>query len=182
MDLLLLVPASFAYAVFKQRVLDIPVLLRRSARYLLVQRGFLILLCFVSFGLTLLFAASLAHLPLDIAMSHSSSTALGALFGTALLWSGSRVHTRVSGKIDRAFFRSAYDVRVILENLAETSRTTANREELAHLLLDQLQAALQPASLVVYLAIGNGQLGAAAGVAPPNLQTIHCVVAVLARW
>ncbi len=49
--LLLLVPASFAYAVFKQRVLDIPVLLRRSARYVLVQRGFLILLCFVSFGL-----------------------------------------------------------------------------------------------------------------------------------
>ena len=61
--LLLLVPASFAYAVFKQRVLDIPVLLQRGARYVLVQRGFLILLCFVSFGLTLLFAASLAPRP-----------------------------------------------------------------------------------------------------------------------
>ncbi|MGA9627686.1 MAG: SpoIIE family protein phosphatase [Bryobacteraceae bacterium] len=171
--LLLLVPASFAYAVFKQRVLDIPVLLRRSARYVLVQRGFLILLCFVSFGLTLLFAASLARLPLAIEMGHSSSTALGALFGTALLWGGSRVHTRVSGRIDRAFFRSAYDVRVILENLAETSRLAANREALAHLLLNQLNAALQPASLVVYLAIDNDQLGAAAGVAPPDLQTIR---------
>jgi sigma-B regulation protein RsbU (phosphoserine phosphatase) len=171
--LLLLVPASFAYAVFKQRVLDIPILLRRSARYVLVQRGFLILLCFVSFGLTLLFAASLAHLPLGIAMSHSSSTALGALFGTALLWSGSRVHTRVSGRIDRAFFRSAYDARVILENLAETSRTATNRQALAHLLLNQLEAALQPASLVVYLAINDDELGAAAGVAPPELQTIR---------
>jgi sigma-B regulation protein RsbU (phosphoserine phosphatase) len=172
--LLLLVPASFAYAVFKQRVLDIPVLLRRSARYVLVQRGFLILLCFVSFGLTLLFATSLAHLPLPIEMGHSSSTALGAVFGTALLWGGSRVHTRVSGRIDRAFFRSAYDARVILENLAESSRTAANREALAQLLLNQLQAALQPASLVVYLAIDNGQLGAAAGMAPPGLQTIPC--------
>jgi len=172
--LLLLVPASFAYAVFKQRVLDIPVLLRRSARYVLVQRGFLILLCFVSFGLTLLFATSLAHLPLPIEMGHSSSTALGAVFGTALLWGGSRVHTRVSGRIDRAFFRSAYDARVILENLAETSRTATNREALAQLLLNQLQAALQPASLVVYLAIGHDQLGAAAGIAPPGLQTIPC--------
>jgi sigma-B regulation protein RsbU (phosphoserine phosphatase) len=176
---LLLVPASFAYAVFKQRVLDIPVLLQRGARYLLVQRGFLILLCFVSFGLTLLFAASLAHLPLAIGMGHSASTALGAVFGTALLWGGSRVHTQVSGKIDRAFFRNAYDVRVILENLADTSRTATNREALARLLLNQLNAALQPASLAVYLATNNDELGAAAGVAPPELQAIRCTSPLL---
>ncbi len=179
--LLLLVPSSFAYAVFKQRVLDIPVLLRRSARYVLVQRGFLILLCFVSFGLTLLFAASLARLPLAIEMGHSTSTALGAVFGTALLWGGSRVHTRVSGTIDRAFFRSAYDARVILENLAETSRTATSREALAHLLLDQLNAALQPASLVVYLATHDNELGAVAGVAPPDLRTIRCTSPLLVK-
>jgi sigma-B regulation protein RsbU (phosphoserine phosphatase) len=177
--LLLLVPASFAYAVFKQRVLDIPVLLRRSARYVLVQRGFLILLCFVSFGLTLLFAASLAHLPLGIGMGQSASTALGAVFGTALLWGGSRVHTRVSGSIDHAFFRNAYDVRVILENLAESSRTATSREALAHLLLDQLNAALQPVSLVVYLATHDDELGAVAGVPPPDLQTIRCTSPLL---
>jgi sigma-B regulation protein RsbU (phosphoserine phosphatase) len=177
--LLLLVPASFAYAVFKQRVLDIPVLLRRSARYVLVQRGFLILLCFVSFGLTLLFAASLVHLPPGIGIGQSASTALGAVFGTALLWGGSRVHTRVSGSIDRAFFRSAYDVRVILENLAESSRTATNREALAHLLLDQLNAALQPVSLVVYLATHDDELGAVAGVPPPDLQTIRCTSPLL---
>ena len=171
--LLLLVPASFAYAVFKQRVLDIPVLLQRGARYLLVQRGFLLLLCFVSFGLTLLFAASLAHLPLVIGMGHSASTALGAGFGTALLWGGSNVHRQVSGKIDRAFFRSSYDARVILENLAETSRTAANREALAQLLHNQLNAALQPASLVVYLAANDHELDAAAGVVPPELRRIH---------
>jgi len=179
--LLLLVPASFAYAVFKQRVLDIPVLLERGARYLLVQRGFLLLLCFVSFGLTLLFAASLAHLPLIFGMGQSTNTALGAVFGTALLWSGSRVHTRVSGRIDRAFFRSAYDARIILENLAETSRTAASREALAHLLLQQLNAALQPVSLVVYLAAGHDELAAAAGVAPPGLQTIRCASPLLAE-
>jgi sigma-B regulation protein RsbU (phosphoserine phosphatase) len=172
--LLLLVPVSFAYAVFKQRVLDIPVLLQRSARYVLVQRGFLLLLCFVSFGLTLLFAASLAHLPLGIEMGRSGSTALGAVFGTALMWGGSNVHRQVSGKIDRAFFRSSYDAQVILENLAETSRSAANRAALAHLLLNQLKAALQPASLVVYLAIDDDELGAAAGSARPELQTIRC--------
>ncbi len=48
--ILLLVPASFAYAVFKQRVLDIPVLLKRSARYVLVQRGFLFLFASPALG------------------------------------------------------------------------------------------------------------------------------------
>jgi sigma-B regulation protein RsbU (phosphoserine phosphatase) len=173
-SLLLLVPASFAYAVFKQRVLDIPVLLQRGARYVLVQRGFLVLLCFVSFGLTLLFAASLGRLaPPAVGMGRSASTAVGAVFGTALLWSGSQVHRRVSGRIDRAFFRGAYDARVILENLAESSRTAPNREALAHLLLNQLEAALQPASLVVYLENTGDELGAAAGVVRPELQTIR---------
>jgi len=177
---LLLIPASFAYAVFKQRVLDVPALLQRGARYVLVQRGFLILLCFVSFGLTLAFAAALGRLTtLAIVLGPSANTATGAVFGTALLWSGSQVHKHVSGRIDRAFFRNAYDARVILENLAETSRTAPNREALARLLLNQLEAALQPASLVVYLANANGELGAAAGAAPPELQTIRCASPLL---
>jgi phosphoserine phosphatase RsbU/P len=172
--ILLLVPASFAYAVFKQHVLDIPVLLKRSARYVLVQRGFLFLLCFISFGLTLAFAASLPQLPqLPIGTGQSSNVALGTIFGTALLWGGTQIHRQVSGKIDRAFFRRAYDARVILENLAANSRTATSREALACLLLDQLNAALQPASLVVYLSMANGDLDAAAGLVPAEFQSIH---------
>ena len=37
-------PLSFAYAVVKHRVMEIPALLRRSARYVLVQRGYFVLL------------------------------------------------------------------------------------------------------------------------------------------
>ncbi len=85
----------------------------------------------------------------------------------------------MSGKIDRAFFRRAYDARVILENLAENSRTATSREALAHLLLNQLNAALQPASLVVYLATATGDLEAAAGVVSPGFQTIQRGVPLL---
>ena len=38
----MLMPVSYAYAVVKDRVLDVPVLLKRSARYLIVQRGFVL--------------------------------------------------------------------------------------------------------------------------------------------
>ena len=55
-SLLFLLPLSFAYAVVKHRVLEIPVLLKMSARYLMVQRGFTIVLGLMSVVLTLLFA------------------------------------------------------------------------------------------------------------------------------
>ncbi len=155
---LLVVPMSFAYAVFMQRVLDIPILLRRSARYLLVQRGFLILLCGCIFALTLVLAEALSTLYVVERFGRPTTVALGAVFGTVLVWAGWRIHTHVSRIVDRAFFRSAYDARVILEKLAESSRTTTSRQELAGLLRTQIEAALRPAFLAIYVAGDRGWL------------------------
>ena len=52
---LFLVPLSFAYAVVKHRVMELPVLLRRSARYVLVQRGFVVLMFLVAASAIALF-------------------------------------------------------------------------------------------------------------------------------
>ena len=89
--LLWLFPLSFAYAVVKHRVLEIPVLLRRSARYLLVQRGFTILLSLLSVGVVWIFALSFAHYlkPLTEA-ALPGGIALGTAFGSLLLWTGTR--------------------------------------------------------------------------------------------
>ncbi len=54
--LLVLMPLSYAYAVVKHRVLEIPLLLKRSARYLLVQRGFVFVQVLLSAGATIAFA------------------------------------------------------------------------------------------------------------------------------
>jgi len=157
--LLFVFPLSFAYAVAVHRVLEIPVLLRRSARYLLVQRGFTFLLSLVSIGLTLLFAMSFArYLQPIVEIAQPAGIALGAVFGTALLWSGTQVHKRVSGQIDHAFFRSAYDARMILEDLAEKTRTATNRTELASLLERHLTEALHPRFVTVDLQPGEAPL------------------------
>jgi len=154
--LMFLFPLSFAYAVVVHRVLEIPVLLKRSARYVLVQRGFTFLLSLVSIGLTLLFALWFSRYAQPaIELAQPTGIALGAVFGTALLWSGTQVHKRVSGRIDRAFFRSAYDARVILEDLAEKTRTATDRAELEHLLEQHLTQALQPSFLKVQLQPGG---------------------------
>ncbi len=170
--LLWVFPLSLAYAVVVHRVLEIPVLLRRSARYLLVQRGFTFLLGLASIALTVLFALSFPRFlqPL-VAIAQPSAIALGAVFGTALLWTGSQVHKRVSGRIDRAFFRSAYDARVILEDLAERTRTATGRGELAALLERHLAQALHPGFLAVHLYPDD---------LPPGRQP-ECAVPILGR-
>ncbi|HEY4901648.1 MAG TPA: PDZ domain-containing protein, partial [Terriglobales bacterium] len=179
--LLWLFPLSFAYAVVKHRVLEIPVLLRRSARYLLVQRGFVILLAMLSIAMTWAFALIFARYlqPLTAAAA-PGGIALGTVFGTVLLWTGTRVHKDVGGRIDRAFFRNAYDARIILEDLVEKTRTATDRPQLAALLEYHLNQALQPSSLVVYFETSHDQLSAVSGDVPPALTTISAAEPTLA--
>jgi sigma-B regulation protein RsbU (phosphoserine phosphatase) len=170
--MLWITPVAFAYAVLVHRVVEIPVLLKRSARYLLVQRGFTFLLSLASIGITLLFALSLPrYLQAAVPVNQTANITLGAVFGTALLWSGVQIHRRISDRIDRAFFRRAYDARIILEDLADKTRTATDRTELARLLGLHLTQALQPAFLSVELHPGP----------PPQHAAPECVVPILGR-
>ncbi len=164
--LLFLFPLAFAYAVVIHRVLEIPVLLKRSARYVLVQRGFTFVLSLVSIGLMLLFAFSFSG-RLRAAGEAAEPAGLGAVIGTALLWGGLQVHRRVSRRIDRAFFRSAYDAQMILEDLAEQTRAATDRSALMSLLERHIGKALQPRLLAIRLEPENG--------APPGFEPEYVV-------
>jgi len=163
----LLLPLSFAYAVVKHRVLEIPLLLKLGARYLLVQRGFTLLLVVASAALTLLFADWSSGLLRDrLDLGAAAGTTLGAGFGILLVWTGTRVRTRVTQRIDRAFFRSAYDARQIMQSLAEKTSAAATREELGAFLAGPLRQALHPRSLAIYLEARDGSLVAVQGASP----------------
>ena len=150
-----LYPLSFAYAVVKHRVMEIPVLLRRSARYVLVQRGFTILLLALWLGAIRLFTYAVSGL---VGTSSNTILGLGLAFGVGLVWVSGPLVKRATERIDRAFFRNAYDARVILQDLAEKTRTVTNRRELGMLLEKHLQGALHPKSLACYLDSGDGNL------------------------
>jgi sigma-B regulation protein RsbU (phosphoserine phosphatase) len=158
--MLFLFPLSFAYAVVKHRVLEIPVLLKRSARYLVVERGFVALLLIIA-GLATFW---LAHL-FSARFSTSPRTAIpvGATFGVLLISVGTQVHRRFRKRLDRAFFRSAYDAQQILEELAARTLTVTSREGLATLLERYIRDALHPQSLAVYLQTLDSRLVAHAG-------------------
>ena len=176
--LVFLYPLSFAYAVVKHRVLEIPALIRRSARYVLVQRGYNILLffgaLFAIFFFTRFFSSFFA--------GHSQfGMALSAFFGVALVWVSGPVVKRGTQRIDRAFFRTSYDARLILQDLADKTRSVTDRHELAALLDHHLTQALHPKSLVFYFRADDDTLVAAGRPVPSELTTLPANSSFLAE-
>jgi len=164
-----LFPLSFAYAVVKHRVLEIPVLLKRSARYVLVQRGYIVLLFVGAAAAIALFTRTVSRFfPADA----NIGMGLSAVFGIIMVWASAPLVKRGTERIDRAFFRSAYDARVILQDLAERIRTVSDRHELAKLLENQIEEALHPKSLACYLEGGNGNLVVECRPAPGEFDAI----------
>jgi len=169
-------PLSFAYAVVKHRVMEIPALLRVSARYVLVQRGFIVLLFIVGASAIALFTRTFSRF---FQTDSNIGMALSAVFGIALVWVAAPVVKRGTERIDRAFFRSAYDARIILQDLAEKTRTVNDRHELAQLLEHHVQEALHPKMLACYLEASDTRLIAECGLVSPELETIPATEPVL---
>ena len=172
-----LYPLSFGYAVVKHRVMEIPVLLRRSARYFLVQRGFIVLLFVVAFSAIAFFTHTFSRF---FQPNPSAGMMFSAMFGIALVWASAPLVKRGTQRIDRAFFRSAYDARVILQDLAEKARTVTSRGELATLLQHHLNKALHPKNFVCYFAAGDSKLVAECGNVPPGAETLSTGLMTLA--
>jgi sigma-B regulation protein RsbU (phosphoserine phosphatase) len=183
--MMMVVPLVFGYAVVKHRVLEFSVLVRRSARYLLVQRGFALIAFALSIAVTALFVLVIARvLPRLTDAALPAGIAVGTVFGLVLLRTGGAVASRVTRRIDRAFFRSAYDARQILEELAQQAAVVSDRDELAALMDRQLQEALHPRLLAIYLRDRTGVLRACsgrAGVLPALFEEHASVVGRLER-
>jgi serine phosphatase RsbU (regulator of sigma subunit) len=104
---------------------------------------------------------------------------LSALFGVVLVWTSAPLIRRGTDRIDRAFFRSAYDARRILQDLAEKARTVSDRHQLAALLEHHIREALHPKFLSGYLETQDGQLAAEFGPVPPRLASLDPAMPLL---
>jgi len=162
-------PLTFAYVVVKHRVMEFPALVRRSARYILVQRGFIVLLFLMASVMIAVFTNLFARF---FSADSRIGMALSAIFGVVLVWSSAPLVRRGTDRIDRAFFRSAYDARRILQDLADKARTTGDRHQLAALLERHIQDALQPQFLTGFLEAADGHLATEFGPVPPQLVSL----------
>ena len=165
-----LMPLSFAYAVVRHRVMAVPVLVQRGARYLLVQRG----LAVASVASSLVVGGGAGDAGAAVAAGGVRRGAAGRgrrgrVLGVGVARAGARVERRITDRIDRAFFPERYEARRALEELADRTRTAEDRPALASLLQAMLRSAFRPVSLAVYLEDPDGRLAAADLPAGPGV-------------
>jgi sigma-B regulation protein RsbU (phosphoserine phosphatase) len=150
-----LVPLSFAYAIVRHRVIPISLILRRGVRYLLVSRGsILLVLVFTGLIVTALLSLLFKYLRPSALTVGLVSAAEGIAAWHAARW----LHRRyLAPVIDRRFFRQAYDAQQIVADLSESLRTATEIPRLLGSVANELQAALQTESVVIFLR--DGQTG-----------------------
>ncbi|HEU4926724.1 MAG TPA: SpoIIE family protein phosphatase [Vicinamibacterales bacterium] len=159
---LYLLPLSFAYAIVRYRVMELPVLLRRSARYLVVHHAIVVVGSVIGVALTFVFAWAFTRvLPIGSAGALSAgplSGLAGAAFGVLVAVATRGAVRRATERVDRAFFRGAYDARRLLQDLARETRAASDRRQLTTLLEGSLKDALHPSSIVVLFRTASGRL------------------------
>jgi phosphoserine phosphatase RsbU/P len=145
-----LVPLSFAYAIIRYRVIPFSLLLRRSARYLLVSRGSAFLVIAGLSAAMFFFMDTLFRY-----WRPPNGRVIGVVSSIAaiIFWRITHAfHQRiVAPAIDRRFFRQAYDSQQILTELTESLRTTTDIPTLLESVAKRLQSALQTANVTIFL-------------------------------
>ena len=154
-----LLPLSFAYAVVRHRVMAVPVLVQRGARYLLVQRGLTVASVVLSVAVAVVLAMLAQRwLPAGSDVGLPVAVIAAGLLGVGVARTGARVERRITNRIDRAFFPERYEARRALEELAARTRTAEDRGALASMLRTMLRSAFRPVFLAVYLEDPEGRL------------------------
>ncbi len=145
-----LIPLSFLYAILRHKVIPIGLIIRRGVRYLLVSRGsILLLVVVVSVFMYFAMDAFFAYLNPGNGRTVGVISAIVAV----LAWQMARAfHQRiVAPRVDRLFFRQAYDTQQIMAELVDSLRTTVSRPQLVELVATKIQSALHSANVTVLL-------------------------------
>jgi serine phosphatase RsbU (regulator of sigma subunit) len=151
-----LIPLSFVYAIIRHKVIPLSLIIRRGLRYLLVSRGSILLLTVVVSATVYFMLDSFFYWNPMTGRSVGIISAIVAI----VVWQLARAfHLRVvAPKIDRLFFRQAYDARQIIAELAESLRATTSLPKLLELVATRIQSAMRSSSVAIFLrdeAIGD---------------------------
>jgi hypothetical protein len=137
----MMVPAAFAVAVFRYRLWDIDLLIRRTLIYSVLTG----LLALVYLGSVLIIEGLLrgmvgSNSPISIVVS---TLVVAALFGP--------LRGRVQQVIDQRFFRRKYDAARTLANFGAQARDETNLEQLSEHLVAAVDNAMQPAQVGLWM-------------------------------
>ena len=134
-------PIVFGIAIFKYRLYDIDIIIRRTVQYAIVSA----VLAIVYFGSITLIQGGLTAVtdtqsPLAIVLS---TLLIAALFNP--------LRQRVQAFIDRRFYRQKYNAQQVLAQFAQTARDEVEMEALQTELLRVVQETMQPNHISIWV-------------------------------
>jgi hypothetical protein len=145
----------FVYAVVKHRIFDIRILVRKSLQYALA-RGTLLLA--LSLPVAALMVFLYRHRRESLAEVFSGRPMLYVAIGVPLL-AALASRRRLLDTLDRRFFREQFDSRRMLLNVVSLVRKGTDAPSLARAALGEVQAALHPKEISLWLVeAGTGEL------------------------
>jgi tRNA A-37 threonylcarbamoyl transferase component Bud32/GAF domain-containing protein len=167
--LTLTVPIALGYAILKNRLLDIHVVIRQGIQYLLAKNVLRALLVLPIIGLSFTLYSN-RNQTLSQILFHNSIyfyLLVAAAFGL-------KFRTRLGETIDRKFFRESYNQERILLRLIDKIKATDNLAEISKLVSQELDAALHPKRIYLFYREAEKHhltLGYSSGGALPDIQS-----------
>jgi len=146
--LVILFPITLAYVSVVQRALDVRMILREGLQYAVARRGLLVVQVFDAVVVVVLVAllSGRVTFPLRIGLTAT---------GIALIFGLNAAMQNVGIRLDRPFFREAYNAEQILAQLSESVRSLIELKPLLTMVATRVSEALHISEIAVFLCEQN---------------------------
>ena len=134
-----IVPVTWGYAIIKHRLFEINVVVRRGMQYLLAKNVLQILFALPLVALGYTIVSNRNQTVSDIVSHNPVYLSLIAIAGVGL-----RFRRQLKDRIDRRFFREAYDQERILLGLIDEIKELNSMSEISRLVSNEIESALHP--------------------------------------
>ncbi|HVE72620.1 MAG TPA: SpoIIE family protein phosphatase [Thermoanaerobaculia bacterium] len=139
--LTLAIPISFAVAIFKYRLMNIDVIIRKTVVYAILSGAIIVVYLGIVGGLG-------SFLVYSFGLENQTTMIIGSTLVVALLFVP--VRNKVQFLVDRNLFRHKYDYPAALKAISEQARTATDTTGLLSAAAEQMQRALQNRAIVIF--------------------------------
>jgi hypothetical protein len=137
----LFLPLALAFAIFRYRLWDIDIIVRKTLTYGIV----VVLLALVYFGSVIVLQQIFA----SVTGARSEVITVVSTLAIAVLFVPLR--NQIQKVIDQRFYRKKYDTQQVLQDYARTVRDETDLEQLSERLVEVVNETLKPQSVTVWL-------------------------------
>lgn len=138
---MILIPISFAIAVFKYHIFDIEIIINRSIVYTILT-GFIVIVYFA----VVIIATSLVH---EFAGNVDRLTSLIAVFFIAFSLNPARI--KIQKFVDKTFYREKYNVETALNSFANAVSQSSTAGQLAESVIKEIQALIPVDKIGIFI-------------------------------